>query len=110
MPAAGVRAVAFRIRQGPAFYDAMYEHQERLIAEGDRYPETVRSLGLDVARARRDAASEGGDGADRLGRRRRAAIRLLGTPGFLVNGVAGGPTRPRPSRIIDRQLAAIRRR
>ena len=95
------------------FYDAMYEHQERLIAEGDRFlDETVRSLGLDVARARRDAASDAVTAriASDVAEARRFGF--SGTPGFLVNGVSleGAYPVDEFAHIIEQQLGALRSR
>jgi len=99
--------------KAPKFYDIMYDHQERLVAEGDRFlDETVRSLGLDTARARRDAASE--TVAARISADVAEAQRfgISGTPGFLVNGVLLEGAYPVETfaSIIDRQLAATRSR
>jgi protein-disulfide isomerase len=115
MPAARMfEAVAMQdASKAPAFYDAMYDHQERLIAEGDRYlDETVRTLGLDVDRARRDAASDAVTARIASDVAEGQRFGFSGTPGFLVNGVALEGAYPIEtfSRIIDRQLAAIRRR
>jgi protein-disulfide isomerase len=115
MPAARMfEAVAMQdASKAPKFYDLMYDQQERLIAEGDRFlDETVGSLGLDVARARRDAASEAVTAriaADVAEARR---FGFTGTPGFLVNGVLLEGAYPVEAfaRIIDRQLAATRSR
>jgi protein-disulfide isomerase len=115
MPAARMfEAVAMQdASKAPAFYDAMYDHQERLIAEGDRYlEETVRTLGLDVARARRDAAGDAVTTRISADVAEAQRFGFSGTPGFLVNGVALEGAYPIEtfSRIIDRQLAAIRGR
>ncbi len=115
MPAARMfEAVAMQdASKAPKFYDEMYDHQERLVAEGDRFlEETVRSLGLDVARARRDAASEAVTArisADVAEARR---FGFTGTPGFLVNGVLLEGAYPVETfaSIIDRQLAVTRSR
>jgi protein-disulfide isomerase len=115
MPAARMfEAVAKQnASKAPAFYDAMYDHQERLVAEGDRYlEETVRTLGLDVVRARRDAASDAVTSRIAADVAEGQRFGFSGTPGFLVNGVALEGAYPVEtfSRIIDRQLAAIRGR
>jgi len=115
MPAARMfEAVAMQDpSKAPKFYDVMYDHQERLVAEGDRFlEETVRSLGLDLARARRDAASDAVTArisADVAEARR---FGFTGTPGFLVNGILLEGAYPVETfaRIIDRQLAVTRRR
>ncbi|MFL5617321.1 MAG: DsbA family protein [Gemmatimonadaceae bacterium] len=115
MPAARMfEAVAMQdASKAPKFYDVMYDHQERLIAEGDRFlEETVRSLGLDLSRARRDAASDAVTArisADVAEARR---FGFTGTPGFLVNGVLLEGAYPVETfaRIIDRQLASTRSR
>lgn len=115
MPAARMfEAVAMQdASKAPKFYDVMYDHQERLVAEGDRFlEETVRSLGLDVARARRDAASDAVTArisADMAEARR---FGFTGTPGFLVNGVLLEGAYPVETfaHIIDRQLASTRSR
>jgi len=115
MPAARIfEAVAMQdASKAPKFYDIMYDQQDRLISEGDRFlDETVRSLGLDVARARRDAASA--TVAARIAADVAEAQRfgITGTPGFLVNGVLLQGAYPVDAfaRIIDRQLAASRSR
>jgi protein-disulfide isomerase len=115
MPAARMfEAVAMQDpSKAPGFYDAMYDHQERLVAEGDRYlEETVRALGLDVNRARRDAASDAVTARIASDVAEGQRFGFSGTPGFLVNGVALEGAYPIEtfSRIIDRQLEAIRRR
>jgi protein-disulfide isomerase len=115
MPAARMfEAVAMQdASKAPKFYDTMYEHQEQLVSEGARFlEETVRALGLDVERAKRDAAS------DAVGARIAADIAeaqrfgITGTPGFLVNGVLLQGAYPIETftGIIDRQLAANRSR
>jgi protein-disulfide isomerase len=115
MPAARMfEAVAMQdASKAPKFYDVMYDQQERLIAEGDRFlDETVRSLGLDVARVRRDAASDAV--AARISADVAEAQRfgIKGTPGFLVNGVLLEGAYPVETfaHIIDRQLANARSR
>ena len=115
MPAARMfEAVAMQdASKAPKFYDVMYDQQERLIAEGDRFlDETVRALGLDVARARRDAASD--DVTARIAADVAEARRfgINGTPGFLVNGVLLQGAYPVETfaHIIDRQLASTRSR
>jgi protein-disulfide isomerase len=115
MPAARMfEAVAMQdASKAPKFYDVMYDQQERLIAEGDRFlEETVQSLGLDVARARRDAASDAVTAriAADVAEARRFGIH--GTPGFLVNGVLLEGAYPAEAfeHIIDRQLAPTRSR
>src|SRR3954471_10634491 len=113
MPAARMfESVAMQnAAKAPAFYDAMYDHQERLVAEGDRFlEETVRTLGLDVARARRDAASDAVTSRISADVAEGQRFGFSGTPGFLVNGVALEGAYPIEtfSRIIDRQLAALR--
>ena len=115
MPAARMfEAVAMQDpSKAPGFYDAMYDHQDRLIAEGDRYlEETVRSLGLDLNRARRDAASDAVTARISSDVAEGQRFGFSGTPGFLVNGVALEGAYPIEtfSHIIDRQLEAIRRR
>ena len=85
----------------------------RMIAEGERFlEETVRSLGLDVDRAKRDAASDvvsARIAADVAEARR---FGIAGTPGFLVNGVLLEGAYPVETfvAIIDRQLATTRSR
>jgi len=115
MPAARMfEAVAMQdASKAPKFYDVMYDHQDRLIAEGDRFLEaTVRSLGLDVDRAKRDAASDvvaARIAADVAEARR---FGIAGTPGFLVNGVLLEGAYPVETfvAIIDRQLGTTRSR
>ena len=115
MPAARMfEAVAMQdASKAPKFYDVMYDHQDRLIAEGERFlEETVRSLGLDVDRAKRDAASDvvaARIAADVAEARR---FGIAGTPGFLVNGVLLEGAYPVETfvAIIDRQLATTRSR
>ena len=115
MPAARMfEAVAMQdASKAPKFYDVMYDHQDRLIAEGERFlEETVRSLGLDVDRAKRDAASEVVSAriAADVAEAQRSGI--AGTPGFLVNGVLLEGAYPVETfvAIIDRQLATTRSR
>ena len=115
MPAARMfEAVAMQdASKAPKFYDVMYDHQDRLITEGDRFlEETVRSLGLDVDRAKRDAASDvvaARIAADVAEARR---FGIAGTPGFLVNGVLLEGAYPVETfvAIIDRQLGTTRSR
>ena len=115
MPAARMfEAVAMQdASKAPKFYDVMYDHQDRLIAEGERFlEETVRSLGLDVDRAKRDAASDvvaARIAADVAEARR---FGIAGTPGFLVNGVLLEGAYPVETfvAIIDRQLGTTRSR
>jgi protein-disulfide isomerase len=115
MPAARMfEAVAMQdASKAPKFYDVMYDHQDRLMAEGERFlEETVRSLGLDVDRAKRDAASDvvaariAADVAEARG------FGIAGTPGFLVNGVLLEGAYPVETfvAIIDRQLGTTRSR
>lgn len=115
MPAARMfEAIALQdVSKAPKFYDTMYEHQERLVAEGDRFlEETVRSLGLDVARARRDAAGDVVSARIAADIAEAQRFGVTGTPGFLVNGVLLQGAYPMETfaRIIDRQLAVIRGR
>jgi protein-disulfide isomerase len=115
MPAARMfEAVAMQDpSKAPKFYDEMYDHQERLVAEGDRFlEETVRSLGLDVARARRDAASEAVTARISADVAEAQRFGFTGTPGFLVNGVLLEGAYPVETfaSIIDRQLAVTRSR
>ena len=115
MPAARMfEAVAMQdASKAPKFYDMMYDQQERLIAEGDRFlDETVTSLGLDLARARRDAASDAVTARISADVAEAQRFGFTGTPGFLVNGVLLEGAYPADAfaRIIDRQLAATRSR
>ena len=115
MPAARMfEAVAMQdASKAPKFYDAMYEQQERLVSEGDRFlEETVRSLGLDVARAKRDAASDAVTARIAADVEEARRFGFTGTPGFLVNGVTLEGAYPLETfaHIIDRQLAATRSR
>jgi protein-disulfide isomerase len=115
MPAARMfEAIAMQdASKAPKFYDTMYEHQDRLVAEGDRFlEETVRSLGLDVARARRDAASATVTARISADVAEAQRFGFTGTPGFLVNGVLLQGAYPIETfaGIIDRQLAATRSR
>ena len=115
MPAARMfEAVAMQDpSKAPKFYDVMYERQERLVAEGDHFlDETVRSLGLDVARARRDAASEAVSARIAADVAEAQRFGITGTPGFLVNGVLLQGAYPVETfaHIIDRQLASTRSR
>lgn len=113
MPAARMfEAVAMQDpKKALPFYDAMYEHQERLVAEGDRFiEETVRSLGLNVERAKRDAGSAAVTARITADVAEARKFGFAGTPGFLVNGVSLEGAYPVEtfSRIIDHQLGAIR--
>ena len=115
MPAARMfEAVAMQdASKAPKFYDIMYDQQERLIAEGDLFlDETVRSLGLDVARARRDAASDAVTARISADVAEAQRFGITGTPGFLVNGVLLEGAYPAETfaHIIDRQLAPTRSR
>jgi protein-disulfide isomerase len=115
MPAARMfEAVAMQDpSKAPKFYDVMYDQQPRLIAEGDRFlDETVRSLGLDVARARRDAASDAVSSRIAADVAEAQRFGIAGTPGFLVNGVLLEGAYPVETfaHIIDRQLASTRSR
>jgi protein-disulfide isomerase len=115
MPAARMfEAIAMQdASKAPKFYDTMYEHQERLVAEGDRFlEETVRSLGLDVDRAKRDAASDAVTARISADVAEAQRFGFTGTPGFLVNGVLLEGAYPIETfvRIIDRQLAGAQRR
>ena len=115
MPAARMfEAVAMQdASKAPKFYDVMYDQQERLIAEGDRFlDETVRALGLDVARARRDAASDAVTARISADVAEAQRFGITGTPGFLVNGVLLQGAYPEETfaHIIDRQLASTRSR
>jgi protein-disulfide isomerase len=99
-------------RQNPAmayrFYDEVFEHQERLESEGSAYVEAAaRSVGADMAQARRDATSPvvraivDADMAEAHG------FGFDATPGFLINGVSLHGLYPQEQfeRIIDRHLA-----
>jgi protein-disulfide isomerase len=112
MPAA--RMFEAIVRQDPQkalrFYDAMYERQDRLVAEGERYVrQAAVDVGADLARAERDAASDAVRAtidADMAEARR---FGFTGTPGFLINGVSLEGAYPLPAfeRIIDRHLKAL---
>jgi len=115
MPAARMfEAVAMQdASKAPKFYDVMYDHQDRLIAEGERFlEETVRSLGLDVDRAKRDAASDVVSARIAADVAEAQRFGIAGTPGFLVNGVLLEGAYPVETfvAIIDRQLATTRSR
>ena len=115
MPAARMfEAVAMQdASKAPKFYDVMYDHQDRLIAEGERFlEETVRSLGLDVDRAKRDAASDAVSARIAADVAEAQRFGIAGTPGFLVNGVLLEGAYPVETfvAIIDRQLATTRSR
>jgi protein-disulfide isomerase len=101
------------LRQNPdqawRLHDLLFANQERLGDEGARYLETaVRTVGADLARARRDAdgpevaAVLAGDQAEfqRFG--------FTGTPGFLIDGVMLDGARPVEAfdKIIQRALAS----
>lgn len=115
MPAARMfEAVAMQdASKAPKFYDVMYDHQDRLIAEGERFlEETVRSLGLDVDRAKRDAASDVVSARIAADVAEAQRFGIAGTPGFLVNGVLLEGAYPVETfaHIIDRQLVVTRSR
>jgi len=115
MPAARMfEAVAMQdASKAPKFYDVMYDHQDRLIAEGERFlEETVRSLGLDVDRAKRDAASDVVSARIAADVAEAQRFGIAGTPGFLVNGVLLEGAYPVETfvAIIDRQLGTTRSR
>jgi len=115
MPAARMfEAVAMQdASKAPKFYDVMYDHQDRLIAEGERFlEETVRSLGLDVDRAKRDAASDAVSARIAADVAEAQRFGIAGTPGFLVNGVLLEGAYPVETfaHIIDRQLVVTRSR
>jgi protein-disulfide isomerase len=73
------------------FHDAMFKDQEKL---GDAktadefFRETVKSLGLDVKKAEKDASSQAVQDKIDADSKEGAAFGFTGTPGFLVNGVA----------------------
>jgi protein-disulfide isomerase len=115
MPAARMfEAVAMQdASKAPKFYDVMYDHQDRLIAEGERFlEETVRSLGLDVDRAKRDAASDAVSARIAADVAEAKRFGIAGTPGFIVNGVLLEGAYPVETfaHIIDRQLVVTRSR
>ena len=100
-------------RQSPAkayrLYDALYTNQEQLKSRGEDYlAEAVRSVGADLALARRDADSDAVKAVIAADQKEGAQLGFTGTPGFLVNGVLLQGTYPRSAfeRIITRQLAA----
>ncbi|HET8836098.1 MAG TPA: thioredoxin domain-containing protein [Gemmatimonadales bacterium] len=114
MPAALMyEAVA---RQSPMaayrFYDDLFEHQERLTADGAAYlTVAARAAGVDPVRAAADARSAAVravvDADLDEGRR----FGFTGTPGFLINGVALMGAHPIGDfeQIINRQLAQASR-
>ena len=115
MPAALMyEAVA---RQDPMaayrFYDDLFEHQERLTAEGATYLTlAARSAGVDPARAEADAKSAAVRAVVEADLDEGRRFGFTGTPGFLINGVALMGTHPIGDfeQIINRQLAQAGRR
>ena len=100
-------------RQSPAkayrLYDALYTNQELLKTRGEAYlAEAVKSVGADVALARRDADSDTVKAVVAADQKEGAQLGFTGTPGFLVNGVLLQGTYPKSAfeQIINRQLAA----
>lgn len=90
-------------------YDDLYENQDQLDREGQRYLEqAVGRLGIDSARALRDQASLAIRAIVDADLKEGEAFGFTGTPGFLVNGVSLQGAYPLDAfaRLIDRQLAA----
>ena len=100
-------------RQSPAkayrLYDALYTNQEQLKSRGEAYlAEAARSVGADLALAKRDAESDVVRAVVAADQKEGEQLGFTGTPGFLVNGVLLQGTYPRAAfeQIINRQLAA----
>ncbi len=90
-------------------YDDLYQNQERLDRDGQRYlEEAVGRLGLDSARAVRDQRSPAIQAIVDADLKEGEGFGFTGTPGFLVNGVSLQGAYPLDAfvRLIDRQLAA----
>lgn len=67
------------------FHDALFEHQDKLGPE--YYKQLTKDLGLDVAKAAKDAASEPVRKKIEADMREANKYGFTGTPGYLVNGV-----------------------
>lgn len=90
-------------------YDDLYENQELLGRDGQRYLEAaVGRLGLDSAKALADQRSAEVQAIVDADMKEGKGFGFTGTPGFLVNGVSLQGAYPLDAfvRLIDRQLAA----
>lgn len=67
------------------FHDIMFKNQESL--SEDFYKKTVKSLGLDVAKAAKDAQSQAVADKIEADTKEAKEFGFTGTPGFLINGI-----------------------
>lgn len=67
------------------FHDTMFKNQESLSV--DFYKKTVKSLGLDVKKAEKDAASQAVADKIEADTKEAKEFGFTGTPGFLINGI-----------------------
>lgn len=67
------------------FHDTLFEHQDKL--GEDYFKQVVKDLGLDAAKAAKDAGSDAVRKKIAADMREAAKFGMNGTPGYLVNGV-----------------------
>lgn len=88
-----------------AFHDALFEHQDKLGV--DYYKQLTKDLGLDVAKAAKDAAGDAVRKKIEADMREANKYGFTGTPGYLINGIPLHGAYPLPAfeEIITRLKA-----
>ncbi|MBX2988759.1 MAG: thioredoxin domain-containing protein [Bdellovibrionaceae bacterium] len=89
------------------FHDAMFENQNRLKSEGEKYMnEVAKKLGADMKKLEKDLKDESIMKRIEADMAEAQKFNISGTPGFIINGVSlrGAYPFPEFKTIIDRHL------